>query len=102
MFLSSWERTCNFFQKKKNKKESKQTMKTSTNQTHTFGLRLKHVNKQVALLCKFEFGIQGTPNIQKWNFLSHLMEFCTIHGMSLNMCAITSYNMQQNNNISMN
>ena len=59
MYLSSMERICNFFNKKKNEKASKQPMKTSTKQTHTFGLRLKHVNKQVAFKCKFEFGVWG-------------------------------------------
>ena len=50
MHLSSWERTCNLFVKKKNEKASKQPTKTSTKQTNTFCLGLKHVNKQVALV----------------------------------------------------
>lgn len=35
-------------------------------------------------------------------FSSYLKEFCTIHGMSLNKCAITSQKIQQNSKIHMN
>ena len=89
---------------KEEKQNSKQTTNENEHKTKTYLWFLTQNMANTKLLSyansKLEFG--EIPSTWKWMLSSYLKRICTLHGIHLDKCAITSHNMHGNSKISMN